>query len=122
MLKKRNTLLQELYARGRIDAQTLELSLAEPLPEKPYPLPSGAPHYLELLKKQQPSTARFYTDLDSGMQKNLYRILERHSRELSRKGIDNAAALIIETATGKVLAYCGNTGLDGRNGTTPAAC
>ena len=120
LLKKRNTLLQELYARGRIDAQTLELSLAEPLPAKPYPLPSGAPHYLELLKKTNPSAARFYTDLDSGMQKNLYRILERHSRELSRKGIDNAAALIIETATGKVLAYCGNTGLDGRNGTTSA--
>jgi len=120
LLKKRNTLLQELYARGRIDAQTLELSLAEPLPAKPYPLPAGAPHYLELLKKTNPSAARFYTDLDSGLQKNLYRILERHSRELSRKGIDNAAALIIETATGKVLAYCGNTGLDGRNGTTSA--
>lgn len=120
LLKKRNILLQELYARGRIDAQTLELSLAEPLPAKPYPLPSGAPHYLELLKKRYPHTARFYTDLDSGLQKNLYRILERQSRELSRKGINNAAGLIIETGTGKVLAYCGNTGLDGRNGTTSA--
>lgn len=120
LLKKRNTLLYMLYEKGTIDAQTLKLSLAEPLPEKPYPLPSGAPHYLELLKKAHPSTTRFYTDMDSGLQKNLSRILERHSRELSRKGIDNAAALIIETSTGKVLAYCGNTGLDGRNKTTGA--
>jgi len=120
LLKKRNTLLYMLYEKGTIDAQTLKLSLAEPLPEKPYPLPSGAPHYLELLKKAHPSTTRFYTDMDSGLQKNLSRILERHSRELSRKGIDNAAALIIETSTGKILAYCGNTGLDGRNKTTGA--
>ena len=120
LLKKRNTLLQELCARGRIDAQTLELSLAEPLPQKPYPLPSSAPHYLELLKKTYPDATRFYTDLDAALQKNLQRILERHSLELSRKGINNAAGLIIETGTGKVLAYCGNTGLDGRNGTTSA--
>ena len=120
LLEKRNTLLQELYARGRIDAQTLELSLAEPLPQKPYPLPSGAPHYLELLKKTFPDTTRFYTDLDAALQKNLQRILERHSLELSRKGINNAAALIIETGTGKVVAYCGNTGLNGRNEGTAA--
>ena len=120
LLKKRNALLQVLHKKRHIDAQTLELSLAEPLPKKPYPLPSGAPHYLELLKKAYPHTARFYTDLDSALQKNLQRILELRSRELSRKGINNAAALIIETGTGKVLAYCGNTGLDGRNGSTSA--
>ena len=44
LLEKRNTLLHELYEKRYIDAQTLELSLAEPLPAKPYPLPSGAPH------------------------------------------------------------------------------
>ena len=120
LLEKRNKLLKVLYEQHDIDVQTLELSLAEPLPAKPYPLPSGAPHYLELLKKTHPGTARFYTDMDSALQKNLRRILERRSREFSHKGINNAAALIIETATGKILAYCGNTGLDGRNARTSA--
>lgn len=120
LLAKRDKLLHTLYENRCFDAQTLELSLAEPLPEKPYPLPSGAPHYLEFLKKTEPHQTKFYTDLDAGMQKNVQRILERRSRELSRKGINNAAAIIIETATGKPLAYCGNTGLDGRNGSTSA--
>ena len=120
LLEKRNKLLQNLYECHYIDAQTLELSLAEPLPKKPYPLPSGAPHYLELLKKRYPDTARFYSDMDSTLQNNLQRILERRSRKFSHKGINNAAALVIETGTGKVLAYCGNTGLDGRNVTTSA--
>ena len=120
LLAKRDKLLHTLYEQRCFDAQTLELSLAEPLPDKPYPLPSGAPHYLEFLKKTEPHQTRFYTALDAGMQKNVQRILERRSLELSRKGINNAAAIIIETATGKTLAYCGNTGLDGRNGSTSA--
>lgn len=115
LLEKRNALLHTLYQNKAFDAQTLELSLAEPLPRKPYPLPALAPHYLAFLKKKYPQTPKFYTDIDANMQKNLQRILELRSSDLSRKGINNAAAVIIETATGKVCAYCGNTGLDGRN-------
>ena len=121
LLTKRNTLLHMLHDKRCFDTQTLELSLAEPLPEKPYPLPSGAPHYLELLKKKAMSRqTRFYSDIDAGLQRNLCRILERRSLEFSRKGINNAAAIVIETGTGNILAYCGNTGLDGRNTTTAA--
>lgn len=120
LLERRNAVLRTLYKTHVFDAQTLELSLAEPLPEKPYPLPSRAPHYLAFLKKTHPHTAKFYTDIDADLQRKLQQTLEIHSCALARKGINNAAAVIIETATGKVRAYCGNTGLDGRNNSTSA--
>ena len=120
LLEKRNKLLYSLYKKQYLDARTLELSLTEPLPEKPFPLPTGAPHYLAFLKKKSPRQTRFYTDMEAGLQKNVRRILERRSLELSRKGINNAAAVIIETGTGKIRAYCGNTGADGRNNTSSA--
>ena len=115
LLQKRNTLLKKLYEKKYIDEQTYELSIAEKLPGQPYPLAENTPHYLEYLKKQNTGKTKFYTTLDYNYQKNTARILERWSKDFSRRGINNAAALILDTKTEEVLAYCGNTGLDGRN-------
>jgi penicillin-binding protein 1C len=43
---KRNTLLNRLFEKGHMDQFTLELSLLEPLPEEPQPLPFFVPHLL----------------------------------------------------------------------------
>ena len=51
LLEKRDKLLQKLYEKSVIDKTTFELSLQEKLPEKPYPLPGLASHYLEHLKQ-----------------------------------------------------------------------
>ena len=58
---------------------------------------------------------RIVTTLDGALQKNTTALLEKWSLQFSRSGINNAAAIIIDTQTGDVLAYCGNTGSDGRN-------
>ncbi|WP_187615205.1 transglycosylase domain-containing protein [Treponema phagedenis] len=50
---KRDMLLKRLYQRKYIDLQTYKLSLAEPVPEAPRPLPQAAPHYLQFIKQQQ---------------------------------------------------------------------
>ena len=115
LLKKRNRLLNILYERKYFDKEVLELSLMEELPEKPFPLPQNAYHYLEYLKKKNGSSSRFLSDIDFSLQKNLDRIVNVMSEKFSYKGINNAAAIIIETKTGKVIAYTGNTGLNGRN-------
>lgn len=115
LLKKRNALLKRLYEKKYIDEQTYELSIAERLPGKPYPLAEHAPHYLEYLKSSSKGKTKFYTTLDYNYQKSCSRILERWSKDFSRLGINNAAALIMDTKTEEILAYCGNTGLDGRN-------
>ena len=121
LLSKRNFLLARLFERGKITADEYERSLLEPLPGKPYPLPSLSRHYLEYLKlthKGQRSTT-FRTKLNSAMQQNATRTLEAWSLSFSRSGINNAAALILDTRTLDVLAYCANTGSE-RNADTSA--
>ena len=121
LLSKRNFLLARLFERGKITADEYERSLLEPLPKKPYPLPSISRHYLEYLKKSQKGkhTTTFRTNLNSAMQKNTSRTLEAWSLSFSRRGINNAAALILDTQTMDVLAYCANTGSE-RNADTNA--
>lgn len=115
LLRKRNNLLKRLYEKEYMDHDTYELSLMEPLPGKPYDLPRLSSHYLEYLKSRSKKGAKFYTNIDSSIQKNTQRVLETWSNQLSRKGINNAAAIILDTETKQVLAYCGNTSIFDRN-------
>jgi penicillin-binding protein 1C len=118
LLAKRNKLLNKLFSERYFSQETLDLSLAESLPGKPYQLPELAPHYFAYLKKTAPASHKIHTTLNGALQKNTAAILERWSRQFSNLGINNAAALIINTQTGDILAYCGNTGMDGRNPST----
>lgn len=112
LLAKRNFLLEKLHEKGLFSDRILELSIEERLPQKPYPLPSLTPHYLESLIADSGTKrrAKFITDIDSDIQSNTSRILERWSESFRKRGIGNAAALVIDTKTGKTLAYIGNTG------------
>jgi len=112
MKAKRDRLLAELYRRGCFDRGILGLSLDEPLPDEPYPLPSLAPHYLNRFRGE----GRVVTEIDRGLQQSLIRILERWSSRFALRGIDNAAGIVIDTNTGAVLAYVGNTGVSREGG------
>ena len=116
LLQKRNSLLEKLYQKKYFDKKTYELSLAESLPSKPFALPTNEPHYLELMKvSHNKKQTKFYSTIDYNIQKNTTRIIEHWSSEFSRRGISNAAALIIDTKTKEVLAYCANSGDITRN-------
>lgn len=126
LLAKRNMLLARLRAKNALSAEEYERALLEPLPQKPYPLPSLSRHYLEYLKRTAKKDAhgralqtKFYTPLRAELQQNAARILEQWSFNFSQKGICNAAALILNTSTLEVLAYCANTGME-RNADTAA--
>ena len=49
---KRDLLLSQLADRGLLDPDELLMALAEPLPDKPFPLPNMAPHLLSTLASQ----------------------------------------------------------------------
>lgn len=116
--QKRDTLLKNLFAYGLISKEVLSLSAQEPIPEKPSPLPSLAPHYLQLLKKNTAGMKykKNITSLDIELQRRVTDITERYSAQLAESFVHNAAAVILETQTGKIAAYIGNTGLNRKNG------
>ncbi len=115
LLSKRNNLLKELFIYGEIDSVTCHLSMLEPLPDKPIPVPQYAPHLLSRIfasgkRKTVNST------LVKEKQERVSQILEEHHQQLKQNQIHNAAVIVAETETGNVLAYVGNTsGSEGEN-------
>ncbi|WP_157207045.1 penicillin-binding protein 1C [Mariniflexile maritimum] len=111
LLKKRNLLLKKLFQNKAIDKLTYQLSIAEPIPEKPYPLPQIAPHLLQKVSKLY-NGKRVRTSVDVHLQKSINALVESHYNQLSQNGIYNAAVLVLDVKTRKVLAYVGNTPTD----------
>jgi len=112
LIKKRNSLLDKLYRLHVIDATTARLAKAEPVPEKPVPLPQLAPHLLDRFKNDhagdQQNGTRITTTINSVLQQNVTDILERHHQVLKANDIRNAAAIVLDVETGEALAYVGN--------------
>ncbi len=108
---KRNRLLKRLSDRGIIDFTTYQSAISEPLPDRPQALPRVAPHLVAWLNKTDPGR-RCVTTIDRGVQTRVENLLERRGEELSRRGVRNLAAVVIDLETNQVAAYCGNIGFD----------
>ena len=112
---KRDALLHKLNGNGQIDDETLLLSLAEPLPNEPLALPRLAPHLLDRLVLEVGGSAAFrrhaafFTTIDSEIQERAAAILNRASERFALNGIMNGSCLVINTQTGEVAAYVGNS-------------
>ena len=116
--EKRDRLLAALMERGHIDSLTCSLAMSEPLPGAPVPMPSFAPHLTSRMWIEQPGK-RVLTTLDPALQRDVAELVNRHQSSLEGNQIHNAAALIVEVASGHVLAYAGNSTLPdtaGRHG------
>lgn len=111
LLKKRNLLLKKLFKNKVIDKLTYQLSIAEYIPDKPYPLPQIAPHLLQKVSKKY-NGKRIQTTIDVHLQERINSIVESHYNQLSQNEIYNAAVLVLDVKTRRVLAYVGNTPTD----------
>ncbi len=109
LLKKRNQLLHKLYELEWIDHLTLQTSLAENIPEHPNPMPVLAPHLLGRVFKDSPGK-NIRTTLDVALQSALLKLVDKHHQRQRVNEIHNAAAIIIDTKTGNIVAYVGNCG------------
>lgn len=105
---KRDSLLLKLYQKGVVDEETLNLSLAEPLPGEPLALPRLAPHLLHRLVMEKGAGA-FNTAIERDIQERAVSIMNRATDRFSVNGIMNGACVIINTKTGETVSYVGNT-------------
>ncbi|MEM7484465.1 MAG: penicillin-binding protein 1C [Bacteroidota bacterium] len=108
LLKKRNRLLKKLLDEKHFDQTTYELAVAEPLPQKPIPLPNNAPHLTERVKKEHKGK-RIQTSIDRYLQGQATLVAERHYQRLKSNETHNLAILVLDVETRKVLSYVGNS-------------
>lgn len=100
---KRDELLDHLRDAGQIDPLDCDAARAEPLATLIHDIPEDAPHLLARTDGQ-----RVVSTIDRDLQRRADEVIERHHRELASAGIGNAAAVIVEMETGRVVAYVGN--------------
>lgn len=105
LYNKRKRLLQQME---HADPITIDLAMDEPLPGPVRALPRLAPHLLQrsITESHKP---RVRTSLERDLQQQAINILQKHHEQLKANHIYNAACLIADVKTGKVLAYVGNT-------------
>ncbi|MBT8245115.1 MAG: penicillin-binding protein 1C [Winogradskyella sp.] len=111
LFKKRNRLLKKLFDNGTIDALTYNLSIAEGLPQKPYPLPQIAPHLLQKIAKTEKGN-RITTTLDFKLQGQANTVVEQYYNQLKQNEIHNISILVLDVKSRKVLTYIGNSPTD----------
>jgi penicillin-binding protein 1C len=111
LLDKRNRLLKKLLDNGTIDELTYELSIAETLPQKPYPLPQIAPHLLQKVAKHNKGK-RLKTTVDISLQTRANHIVKQHYYSLKQNEIYNISVLVLDVKTRNVLTYIGNSPTD----------
>ena len=105
--KKRDRLLRNLLTDNTIDRVTFELAISEPLPGKPGQLPDLAHHLLN--KGTSPTNQSVVkTTINRGLQIAAQRIIDQQMTQLKGNHIYNAACVVAEIKTGKILAYIGN--------------
>ncbi|MEX0273644.1 MAG: penicillin-binding protein 1C, partial [Flavobacteriaceae bacterium] len=107
LLYKRNRLLKKLAVKKIIDQTTYELAKAEPLPQKPLPLPNLAPHFVERIKKEH-NGLRINSSIDLYLQQHVNALARSHHARLRGNDIHNLAILVLDIPSRKVIAYVGN--------------
>lgn len=111
LLKKRNALLLKLHQEGVIDAMTYQLSLQEPLPQKPYELPQIAPHLLEKVAKEREGQ-KIKTTIPIALQNRINQIVTQYYSQYSQNEVFNMAVLVINVKNRNIIGYVGNTPTD----------
>ncbi len=106
--QKRDALLRTLFEKGDIDKTTFHLAVAEPLPERPVPLPDLTPHLTDRVMLDQKRN-RLFSTVDRSLQERANELTEIRQEMLRANEIHNMACLVIEVETGAVLVYTGNS-------------
>jgi penicillin-binding protein 1C len=111
LLKKRNALLLKLYNEKIIDNLTYQLSIHEPLPQKPYTVPQIAPHLLQRAAKTDEGK-RIKTTIDISLQHRVNQITRQYYNQYKQNEVHNLAVIVIDIQNRNVISYVGNSPTD----------
>ncbi|MBT7468799.1 MAG: penicillin-binding protein 1C [Candidatus Cloacimonetes bacterium] len=107
LIAKRNKLLKMLFEKNVIDAETFTLSVREPTPKKIYIIEQKANHIARSLHNKYRGKSVKST-INNEIQKKTEKIIKQYNVLQKMQGVNNAAAIIVETKTGKIRGYIGS--------------
>lgn len=102
--------LDRMRANHRLDAARHDRAVAEPMALRPPQRRFRAPHFVEMILRQLPDTpaAEVRTTLDFRLNEQVETIVRDRIAQLREQKVRNAAAVVIENATGDVIALVGS--------------
>ncbi len=108
-------LLALLAGQGRITRAQARRALSEPVKPTRHALPFEAPHFTDWLLETLPDSVkstggRVRTTLDLRLQQALQHRTAEHVAALSKKGVAQAGAVVLDAETGDILAMVGSSG------------
>jgi penicillin-binding protein 1C len=107
--KKRDALLKRLAVKGALEQSSLGLAVLEPVPSESMPFFSTARHLARSLESASNGGGIVRTTIDRDIQLRAESLVRDHVYgRLRPLGIRNAAAIVVETGSGKVRAYVGS--------------
>ena len=106
-LARRNSVLRRMRDAGWIDESAYEGALHTPLGVSWHDYPALAPHLAQALQGDARTHRRLALTLDYALQSRLEDLLKRHLLQYDNQ-INNGALIVVETATGNVLARVGS--------------
>ena len=103
----RDALARRLLAAGQIDEAELNRILARPLPARRRAMPFAAPHFSRWTRGRHPELTNLPTTLDLNLQTRVHQVVGAHARRLAPRGIEQAAAVVLDAASGEIRAMVG---------------
>lgn len=96
---------------GRADCDALEFAVQAALARRAFAASEGlAPHLARTLVRQAPGQARIATTLRADVQRVAVEALRQHLRELHGRHVEDGAVVVLDNASGEVLAWVGSSG------------
>ncbi|MCM5529069.1 penicillin-binding protein 1C [Parasegetibacter sp. NRK P23] len=106
LFSARNHWLKKLSSSGIFTEKEINDALSEPLEAWRRPVPRQIPH---LARRLSASGSDVHTAIEMNRQLQVEQLLQAYVNGITHRGIRNAAALVVDNQTGKVIAYVGSS-------------
>ena len=111
VMKRQKSVLRFMREQERISEDEYLRAVAQPIILIPPDVNFRAPHAVEMAAAEAlrfPEIASVYTTIDYPLQQKLQLLVRNQLTQLTKKKVTNAAVVVIENATGNVLALVGS--------------
>lgn len=106
--QRQHWVLERMHHLQWIDADAYQQALAEPLDISAHQNPWLAPHFCAQVQGHHPAGSVVQTTLDGDLQNEVEGIVRTQVELLRRRGLDGAAVVVLDNASGEVRALVGS--------------